>query len=171
MTWATPGFSIGGVVIEVPASLALTQSYEDEGGVPTLRMGSGRPLRQKYWSRVKTVITCEGAVPAGLSGLDWTAPMTVQSPMPRSAYSATNSITLPANRRADVAPVALAWVRGYPHPTAVTLAGDTATAAAVADAAGYTFSYWPQFNALVVKTESSDRTASSFSWSVTAQEI
>jgi hypothetical protein len=171
MTWATPKFTIGGVPIEVPQSLSLTCAYEDQGGVQTLRMGSGRPLRKSYWTRVKMTVTCEGLVPAGLSGLDWTVPLTVQAPSPRSTYAVSNSIALPAARRSDAAPTALAWVDGYPRPTPVTLNGNTATAAPVANATGYTFAYHPEFSALVTKTESADRTNGTFSWNITAEEV
>ena len=169
--WATATFSIGGVVIDVPQAMDLTQSIEDVGGAPTLRMGSGRSLRQKYWTRMKATLSGSGQVPQGLSALDWTAPQAVALPYPISLASATASATIPAARRSDVAVAAFAWVGGYPVPTPVTMNVNAATATAVANATRYTFMWTPSFTALVTKTESVDRANGSRSFSLTLEEV
>ena len=171
MTWATPTFSIGGITVDVPQALELTQSLEDQGGVAKLRMGSGRLLPQKYWTRAKATLSGSGQVPQGLSALDWTAPQAVSLPYPLAITSATAAAAIPAARRSDVPVTAFAWVNGMPVPTPVTMTVNAAAATAVAGATGYTFLWTPAFTAMVTKTESVDRANRSQGFTLTLEEV
>jgi hypothetical protein len=170
--WATPPFSIGGIPVDLPqaANLSLDQPAPS-AGFSDFRLGSGRPRRQARWTRIKASISFDGYLPDGLSDLDWTAPLTVQWPMPRSMSSATNTATLPAARRSDYPPEAIAWVDGYPRPTPVTLVGNAATAIAVSNASRYVFAWWPEFEALIIPSTSGDRTKGTFQTHIELEEV
>jgi hypothetical protein len=171
-SWSTPPFRIGGIPIELPQAVNLSMDTPaPSGGFTDLRMGSGAPRRIARWARIKSTISFDGYLPAGLSDLDWTIPQTVQYPMPRSAYSTTNEKELPANRRTDCPPEAVAWVGGFPRPTPVTMNVNMAVASPFSNATGYTFSWWPEFSALVTISESGDRTKGTFQYHIEIEEV
>ena len=171
-SWSTPPFRIGGIPVELPQAANLSVDMPaPQGGYTDIRLGSGMPRRKVRWTRLKATVSFDGYLPAGLSDLDWTVPQTVQLPVPRSVYHTTNEATLPSKRRTDCPPEAVAWVDGFPRPTPVTMGGDNAVASPFSNATGYTFSWWPEFSALVTISESGDRTKGTFQYRIEIEEV
>ena len=169
--WVTPPLRIGGIPVEFPASLGLTEAWEDEGGEINLRAASGALLPQAYWTRRKAVFSGDGPAPAGLDGLDWAEPHWVDCGQPLSVYASGLTVRLPAARRADVALKGLALVGGGSQETPVELDGDYASLTAVAGAYGYQVQFTPRFRAYLNRTGSLDRPAGSHAWAITAEEV
>lgn len=134
---------IGGVVIGFDAAHQLSQTYEEIGGRALLRKLDGSALLQRNWGKVRTVISGSGRLPEGLSGLDYTASMSIHCMAPKSIWSATNTIILPASRRTDWAPHGYAIVSGRHVRTSVSIATNTATLGTVTGASGYVCAYYP----------------------------
>lgn len=174
MAWATKNFEIGGVVIELPQAMQMTQSFEPFGGVATHRMMSGTGVRQTNWTKLKTNINCEGFIPPGLAAVDWTQPVTVKCGTTRSITSTSNAIAIPAGRRSDTGyePTAKALVDGNWVATPCNVAGNTATCTVVGGATAYMVEYYPQLNLFLEPPQQTyDRTNGRWSWTVSGEEI
>lgn len=172
MSWSTVKLEIGDVVIDVPKALSLSQSYEPIGGVNRMRTGSGRIVTQVYWTRLKTTLSGEGQISPAFWGVDWTSPQVMKCASPLSIESVSESCTLPAARRSDVAVVAYAWVDGFPVLVPVTVVVDTASVAPVVGSDRYTFEYWPELTVAMSNPQSThDRSNGKFSWTIVAEEI
>lgn len=174
MAWVTKNFQIADVLIEVPQSLSLDQSYEEFGGVATHRMMSGAGVRQRNWVKLRTSISCEGMVPPGLHGIDWTQPQVLKCGVPRSVSSSTNAIAVPAARRSDTGytPTGKALVNGFWVPAAVGVAGNIVTVATTSGAVAYLIEYYPQFTALLDPPKNSfSRTDSKYRWDISGEEV
>jgi hypothetical protein len=134
---------IGGIEIGFSASHEISQTYEPVGGRSTRRLLNGAALLQHHWAKLNTTIQGSGRLPEGLAGLDYTAPIEIKCLAPRSIFAAGTSITLPASRRTDRAPVGYAIVNGNLVRTAISIATNTATLTAVSGASGYLVAYYP----------------------------
>jgi hypothetical protein len=175
MGWNTRSFSIGGVTIELPQSMQMTQTYEEFGGVTTHRMMSGASVRQTVWSRLKTTITVDGFLNPGLEGLDWKSAMTIKCGLPRAINSASNVIAIPANRRTDggarYAPLGFVLQNGMWNKTTCSVVGNVATLGVLSGAEQYQVQYWPEFTAFITPPAVSyNRTAGTYSWTIVAEE-
>lgn len=169
---SVPALKIAGVEIslnEFPAQ----QGYKDIGGLSLWRMANGAALAQQHWRKLSVSISGNGWSPPALKGIDWSAPVVISCIAPRSVASATVNATLPAARRSDTAPYAMALVDGKLVTTAMSLAGDTATATTVSGASGYRFFYYPQISCYALNgvVEALDTAGAAFSWSIEAEEI
>lgn len=183
MGWATRSFEVGTVRIEVPQSLNMEQTYEEFGGVTTHRMLDGAAYRQSNWTKLRAVISVSGMVTPGLDGvyvsgnlygIDWLLPQIIKCGVARTLTSASNVIMLPSARRTDSGyePTGLALVDGMWRETPVALVGNTATLTVVTGAIRYMVGYFPQFTAYIENPAVRfDRTASTYSWTITAEEI
>ncbi|QDF95204.1 hypothetical protein CJ010_00865 [Azoarcus sp. DD4] len=138
-----PDLVINGIAFPVRAAGRITQTYAPLGGFATRRTASGRLIAQETWRRISTQISAEGLIPAALDSIDWSGELTIACVATRARQSATPSITLPAARRTDAAPYGFGLVGHQLVPTAVSMAGDVATLAAVAGASAYTVLYYP----------------------------
>lgn len=171
MGWNTKNFTIGGVVIEVPQALGLTQTYEEFGGVFSARMMNGAGYRQTHWTKLRTNLAGDGLVPPGVHAIDWTQPQLLQCSIPRSKTSASNVIALPSGAyRTDTGyiPTGRALVNGTWVPSPVT--GGTVTT--VPGAIAYMIEYIPQFTAFIDAPEVTyDRSSGKFQWSIKAEEV
>lgn len=169
--WATKNFQVGNVVIELPQALQMSQSFEEFGGVSTLRMMNGAAIRQTNWRKLKTTITCEGMIPPGLHGLDWTQTNTVKCGVTRSISSTSNVIVIPGARRSDYLPTAKALLNGMWVDTPVSIATNTATCTVVPGAVSYMVEYYPELSMFLDPPQLTyDRTAGRYSWSITGEE-
>lgn len=164
---------IGGLVIPVQAAGDIEQSFETIGGSALLRMLNGAGMKQTHWRKLKTTISGSGWTPPGLAGLDYTAPLTIKSCASRAVQAAGNVIAVPSARRTDTgyAPSGYAIVEGRYVPTPLVLVSNTATLTAVSGAQGYGVRYWPQLSVYAEFRESNRPAASSWSWSIEAEEI
>ena len=163
---------IGGVEIGFGAAHELSQDYEIIGGRSLRRMLNGAALLQNQWQKLRTLITASGNRPEGLAGLDYSAPITIKCMAPRSIWSATTTVTLPAGRRTDWAPHAYAIVNGFHVPTGVSIATNTATCTTVAGASGYLVAYYPELSMYAdpPQTRFAGRGVVA-GWTMTAEEV
>lgn len=135
---------LGGVEVAFDASHQISQTYETLGGRTLLRTLDGTGVLQRQWVKLRTVIRGEGRLPDGLSGLDYSASLTLSCMAPISLWSATpTGLSLPAARRSDWAPHGYAIVAGRQVATPISIATHAVTFTAVAGATGYVCAYYP----------------------------
>lgn len=139
-------FILGGVEVAFDAAHQISQTYEALGGRALLRLADGSAVKQQAWGlKWRTVITGQGRLPEGLSGLDYTASMDLYCMAPLSIWHASaTGLTLPAARRTDWVPHGYAVVAGRHVRTPISLSTNAVTFTAVAGAAGYVCAYYPK---------------------------
>ena len=163
---------IGAVVIPEYARLGLEQVYEPVEGAAVLRAADGTAVKQSTWTKLRTVITGTGWIPEGLASLDWSVAQTMKGAAPRSVWSTSNTITVPAARRSDVAVRGYGIVDGVPVETNVTMSVDTATLDPVTGATSYYVLYWPQFQAFFSPPQQQiDVTGAAVRWRLVGEEV
>ncbi|MFO1259096.1 MAG: hypothetical protein U1E78_11895 [Gammaproteobacteria bacterium] len=64
-------FILDNISMPISAMLYFSQTYESIGGAVTHRMQSGRAVKQTHFNKLKTVLSGQGWVPAGLDGLNY----------------------------------------------------------------------------------------------------
>lgn len=174
MTAVNPAIVLGSVQVPITAALGFSQRYEPIEARSMRRRIDGSLSVRIQWSRLRTVITCNGWIPPGLEGLDYSQSMTLKCGAPRGITSQSNVIAVPAARRSDAgfgvigfAEVDKAW-----RETPVALAGDTATLTVVTGAARYRVLYYPQLTVFATPPrETHQRDAATVAWELTAEEI
>lgn len=174
MSSAGKAFQLGAVI--VPASQALGVAQRDEwfGGTARLRMANGDGLQQTTWRKLRIVISASGWMPPGLRALDYDQPLVLKCGAPVAITSGATVIELPAARRTDAGylPFARAHTARGDVDTAVSVAGNTATCTAVADAIGYSVLYYPQITVLADPPAASyDTSGAASSWEITCEEV
>jgi len=169
----TPLLSVAGQQVPRLAGLRISQTYEEIGGFVLLRMMNGAGVKQSHWKKVRTVISGDGWIPAGLQSIDYSAPVTIKCVAPRSVYSDNPIIALPAGRRADAAPYAFAIAAdGSPVNAQCVLAGDELTITAVAGAIGYVAHFFPELVCFAdPPSERHDSGSNQAGWELTAEEV
>ncbi|THF60903.1 hypothetical protein [Pseudothauera rhizosphaerae] len=136
---------IGPVGMPLPlAAAGFTQTYATIRGGSLLRLADGSGLQQSRWRKLSTTVSGSGILPAPLAALDWDAPLILGCVAPRGIWTAGAPVELPAARRADVAPFALAAVGAGMVRASIEVAAGVATIAPVAGATGYCVYYYPQ---------------------------
>ncbi len=167
-------FKLGGISIPVNAGLEFSQSYEMIGGTVTQRMQSGRAIKQTHFNKLRTVLSGQGWVPAGLDGLDYSTPLLLKCVAPRSVSSTNTQFTIPANRRNDPGfePKAYAVVSGSLVETEITLNADIASLDAVPGALTYQVHYYPEILVFAEPPQTQgNMTGAEFSWTLTCEEV
>lgn len=151
----------------------LTQDYAEIGASGILRLGAGAALKQTLWTRLSTRVSGRGGTPPALTDIDWRYAFVLHCVSPRALVSAGLVFALPAARRVDLAPCAVAIVDDRLVPTALALAGDTATVTAVPGASGYRVLYWPVLSVVAVSrpAETGEPYSASYGWELEAQEV
>jgi hypothetical protein len=167
---------IGALSIPNRAALDLDQTYESIGGETLLRTVSGAGIKQETWRRLRTTLSGGGWLPAGLETIDTSITQTIACIVPRALIAdASRQATLPVGRRADAGhqPFALALLDfGDVVPTPLAIAGNLATADAVAGAIGYQILYFPLLTCWVQRpSESGSRGEASYRWELVAEEV
>lgn len=166
---------LGSVVVPLWASMRIAQTYEIIGGAGVLRMLNGSARKQTQWQRLSTRITGSGNVPAGLDGLDYSAPLTLKCAAPRSITAAASVITIPSARRSDSFHLPHGFAEsaaGVLTRTAVGLAGNVATLTPVVGAVRYTVLWYPEFSVFAEPPRGDiDVGDASFGWELTAEEV
>lgn len=167
---------VDGVAVPVYAMTGISQRYEPVHATYRARMVDGSGKQRTLWSgKLRTVITGQGLIPAGLSAIDFTASFTLSCVAHRAINSASRVITLPAARRSDSgstpygrAAVGDTWVDA---PVA-SLVGDTLTLTEISGATQYQAVYFPELTVFAdPPTEDHPEHGPSFSWSLTAEEL
>lgn len=164
---------IGGVEIPVSASHTLTQNYTPIQAVSRLRMADGSLVQQSSWSdKTRTTIDADGIIPAGLLGLNYNQSITIKCVAERAVSSASNVISVPANRRADYGVEGRVLVNGQWQSTAVSMSVDEATLTIVAGATLYQAIYWPELVCFCdPPSETRGARTADYGWSLEAEEI
>lgn len=161
---------IAGYVIPWHARHGLAQTYEVIGGRTRGRKLSGAGYVQQHWAKLRTTISGEGSLPAPLAGLDPATSYEISCAEPR-VIAGTASITLPAGRRSDVAPIGYAVLDGLLVETPVSIAGNVASLTAVTGAQHYEVRYWPKFTAHLEIEAEADVNGAARRWRVVAEEV
>lgn len=167
-------FELGGVTIPLIAGLEFSQTYENIGGSVLQRMQSGRAIKQTHYSKLRTSLSGQGWVPAGLDGLAYSEPMILKCAAPRSISSENSEIAIPSCRRTDQGfePKGYALVRGHLIETGLIMKEEIAILDPVRYALAYQVHYYPE---ILVFTESlqvqSNITGAEFSWSLICEEV
>lgn len=164
---------IAGVSIPFDSAHGLSQTYEPLGGRALLRMLSGAAVLQSHWAKVRTVVRGNGRYPDALAGIDWSTSFTLSCAAPLGIHAAGTAITLPAARRSDWAPFAMALVDGRLVPTTISIVINAATLGAVSGATGYVAYYFPTLTCYAVSagpSRSFDGRAHNAGWELIAEE-
>lgn len=164
---------IGSVTLALDAAWGLSQTYETLGGRALLRTLSGTAVLQSHWAKVRTVIRASGRYPDALAGFDWSSSFTLECAAPLGIHSSSTAITLPAARRSDWAPFAMAMVDGRLVPTTISIVVNAATLGAVSGATGYVAYYFPTLTCYAVSagpSRSFDGRAHKAGWELIAEE-
>lgn len=166
-------FKIGAYELPILSALEIDQAYEPIGGDDILRSISGRGVKQETWQKLKVTTSGSGWIPAGLSEVNTRIQQQVACITPRlvSAAFATRQATLPAARRTDIGhlPYGLAlFADGQALMSAVSMAGNVGTVAAVAGAIAYKIGYYPLLTCWVRRPKES---GPSPKWEIVAEEV
>lgn len=167
--------SDGSITVDISFSEAqsYSQNYEIISGSSIFRTLDGTGVKQQNWTKLKTTITGSGALPAGLSGLDFSLPITLKCGAARKVASTSNVIAIPANRRTELTnlPFAFKYIDGIPYRTTLVFAGNVATIPVDGLAQGYSVSYYPEIEVIMNDpTESVELIGDQFQWSLAAEE-
>jgi hypothetical protein len=168
---------IGSLVLPDLAGIEIDQQYAPLGGETILRAGSGRAIKQMTYQRLRITTSGAGWLPAALEMLDYTAQHALRCIVPRGQVAdfATRQATLPAARRSDAGylPFGTALLAsGQAIDTAVGMAGNVATCAAVSGAVSYHVSYFPAPTVYLLRPQTSGSLAdASYRWELVAEEI
>jgi hypothetical protein len=131
-------------------------------------------IKQTHFNKLRTVLSGQGWVPAGLDGLDYSIPLLLKCAAPRSVSSTNTQFTIPANRRNDSGfePKSFAVVSGNLTETEITLNADIVNLDTVTGALTYQIYYYPE---ILVFAESpqvqGNMTGAEFSWTLTCEEV
>jgi len=165
---------IGTVRIDLDAAYSIRQTYTEIGGRSLRRMLDGSARLQHHWRRLRTEISGQGRLPAGIANLDTSAAQTIYCMAPRAAYSSSTSVAIPAadKRRTDWAPHAYAHVDGRMIATPVVASGTSATCTAVAGASGYTVNWYPVLTCYIEPPQTTfDGRGTVAGWTLIAEEV
>lgn len=168
-------FVLGGLSIPFESHIDLTQDYIEEAASRVTRHCDGSARKQTAWrGKIKTRLSGSGWYPPGLDLLDYAETLEMACIAQRAVTSATNTVTIPAARRADrgFAPIAFVTIDGgHQDATISGIVGNVVTVAPVDGAASYTVCYWPKINVIATPPlQQHDVMADSYRWSMEAEE-
>lgn len=166
---------IGSIIVPAQSLLEFGQDYEELSGQTFGRTADGSGVLRSLWSgKLRTVLSGKGWVPSAFENIAPGSTHVIKCAMPRTASSATTSVTLPAARRADAGhtPIGFALVGDNLTDTAITgIVADVATLTAVAGADGYRVHYFPQITAVILNNTCKGAADASFSWQIEAEQV
>lgn len=166
---------IGNVIVPTKSILTFDQDYEDLGGRDFRRLADGSGVLRSTWQdKIATVISGTGWAPSAFENLNVGSVYVLKCAMIRSASSNTNTVTLPASRRAggDHDPIGFAVVGDELVETPISgIVADVATLDAVAGAVGYRVHYWPQITAVITRNTCRGQSSAAFTWTIEAEEV
>lgn len=167
---------LGGVRIPISSAYTLSQTYAPLGGFLTLRTLNGSAVKQQNWSKIVTTINGEGAIPVGLSEVDFKLSQVLSCGSPRGVTSSSNIMTLPPGRRTDPGfePTGcfstdngVTW-----QPTTIGIIVDVATLGADPAAQLYRVEYYPEITVFADPPEEQiDAHLRVFGWTLNAEEV
>ncbi|MFI4938431.1 MAG: hypothetical protein ACHQJ6_07990 [Candidatus Berkiellales bacterium] len=109
-------------------------------------MQSGKTVKQTHFKRLRTTLSGQGWVPAGLDGLDYSEPLLLKCAVPRSIFSRGYHIAIPSNRRSDSGfePKAYAILVGKLVEIPHKIQADLLIIEGLTEAAFYQIQYYPE---------------------------
>ncbi len=167
-------FQLGGISIPIQAGLEFSQTYEPIGGSVLQRMQSGRAIKQTHYKKLRTSLSGQGWVPAGLDGLEYSQPLILKCAAPRSISSESNQIVIPSCRRTDEGfePKGNALVKGHLIETSLVMQENIAILELVRYALTYQVHYYPQILVFAEPPQiQTNITGAEFSWTLTCEEV
>lgn len=137
-------------------------------------MQSGRAIKQTHFSKLRTSLSGQGWVPAGLDGLDYSSPLLLKCAAPRCISSQNHQIAIPAVRRNDrgFEPKGYALIEGELIETAVLFQANIANLRIVPEADIYQVHYYPELMVFAEPSQVQGNMAGAeFSWALTCEEL
>lgn len=167
---------LGGLELPVRVAYAMAENEQEIGGYHFRRMHSGALRLQEHWSKFRIALQADGISGDGLAGLDVGAQLTFKSQSPRSIFSATEAITVPAARRTDgdYAPRGYSWRAGVRTPDSIaSTVGNVITLTTVAGAAFYEVEFFRELTIMLTERPSRDldSTGHRMSWRLVGEEV
>lgn len=165
---------IGGIIITDIAGYDIKQTYSSvDGGSSLLRSMNGTGIKQTRWEKIKITTTGTGWIPPALQTLDTNAQQVMKCTAPMHSQSASNVITISADRRTDTGsePFGLAFVNGNWIDTPCAMSVNQATLTAVAGATLYRACWYPEYTVYADRVvDDGDLGGPYYSWSFTAEQ-
>lgn len=170
---------LGGLEIPFYAAFDLQQTYEPRSKEVIHEMGDGSLRKQVFGgaqNKVGTRLSGSGPIPPGLLSLDFTASLLLKCAAERAINSASNAITIPAERRADAGyePWGRAQIDNRWSPTPVAMSTNLATLTPVAGADLYQVLWFPEFQVFVENggvSENNDLHRAETGWELSMLQI
>lgn len=167
-------FELGGITVPILSCLEFSQTYELVGGSVMHRMQSGRAVKQTHFTKLKTVLSGQGWVPAGLDGLNFNEPLLLKCAAPRTISSCISKIVLPAERRSDAGfePKGFALICGQLIEIPINIKANIAMLDAVPEAVCFQIQYYPELSIFAELSYIQGNTVrGDFSWAMICEEI
>lgn len=165
-----PKLVVNGRAVHLVSGFDMRQSYDWIGGVARRRMMSGLLAETRHWRKLATTISAGGWLPEGLSGMQGSISLDCIAPL--SLSSASNVIAISRPARPDAAAFGHAMVGGVAVPTAVSLAGLTATLTIVAGATAYLVGWYPRLTVMADEPKTNlDAAGAVYGWELSLEEI
>lgn len=168
--------TIGALELPVLVAFGLGETEQEIGGYNFHRMHNGALRSQEHWSKFRIGLSAEGLSAEGLAGIDRGAQFTFKGSAPRSIFSATEAITVPAGRRTDgsYTPRAYTWRGGKRTPGSIaSTVGNVITVTTVSGTELYEVEFFRQLTMLLVErpVRELDSRGHLLRWRLTAEEV
>lgn len=167
---------LGGVTFPVLAAIQINQSYEYLGGASVLRTLKGAGIKQEHWSKRATSVQATSWLPPPFASLNFKEPLLMSCIQPISAAGPSASIDIDealSGHRTDSGhtPYGYGFTPGGAIKTTASIAGNTATVAAVSGATSYMAIWYPEFYILSNgPSQDFDRANAVWNWSIDGEE-
>lgn len=162
-----PKITLGGVEIDAEAGPE-SQDVSRLGGSAVVRMSLGAGVKMTHWGKFAGEISGSGLLPAGLDGLDYSAPLSLLLTQPRSKVQSAPDFVLDTACRPDREPWAYARVGGRWLPAACNRSGSTVAVTPAVGADRYRVEWMPAYQ--VLAEEPSASMAGRHGWSIRWEE-
>tara|TARA_Y100000815_G_scaffold198179_1_gene181695 strand:- start:44 stop:544 length:501 start_codon:yes stop_codon:yes gene_type:complete len=162
-------FVLGGVTVPLHAGSPNVE-YAQVGGYTDVRLGQGKLVRERHFSKWAITISGSGWMATGLSVLNWDAEHELLSPKPMRVDTETTEVTIITDARPDVPVAAHALVGRDWVPTPVVMDGRDATITPVSGALKYSVAWYPVFTVLCIPPGENNADGA-VSWQIVANEV
>jgi hypothetical protein len=163
MTLVLP--KLNGIELAKSAAAGLSQTY-NRTPKATRRMMSGAAKSQQNYVKISTSITGSGWMLPGWEGLDFSSSLTLSCAEAVTIANASTVITIPANRRGDVALRCFAYVGSEWVSAAFSTNVNEVTVTDPGGATQFMVGYYPEFSAFVEIVQNGRQ-----GWTLTAEEV
>lgn len=162
---------IDSITISTLSALGINQTYSQVNNGVLLRMMDGSAIKQKSWGKEKTVISSNGWIPAGISGINFDNAIIVDCIAQKAIVSASNIITIPGTSRPDLDPWGIALVNDAWVDVGSSFAAGVLTIDVTSGATQYQARWMPRYTMFFDEPETeTDSQGNVFNWSLSGQE-